>query len=146
MEMFDTIRVNADKLPVSEEERKLLIGQNFQTEDLDNTASVYRITDDGVLEECIYIWEEIPPKELALLPQEKTTKNKKFFDTNAPLNSHLRKKEIGWDVVEDIHQDILFYADINPPKSNRYDVIQFKARFSYGRLDSIKRFESTKYF
>ena len=50
MGMFDTVLINATLLPVSEEDKLRLKDETFQTKSLENSLSVYRITDDGILE------------------------------------------------------------------------------------------------
>ena len=50
MGMFDTVLINATFLPVSEEDKLRLKDKTFQTKSLENSLSVYRITDDGTLE------------------------------------------------------------------------------------------------
>ncbi|WP_338790496.1 hypothetical protein [Bernardetia sp. MNP-M8] len=49
--MFDTLKINTDKLPISEEERKHFNSNeiDWQTKDLDSLLAVYEITDDGKL-------------------------------------------------------------------------------------------------
>jgi hypothetical protein len=50
MGMFDTISVNFDLLPISEEEKQLMPREDFQTKSLEKCLLFYRITDDGFLE------------------------------------------------------------------------------------------------
>ncbi len=135
--MFDYIKINLDKLPITEKERESLEGKDFQTKDLDNTLSEYRITDDNFLEQYHWVWEQIPEHEIQPLPKQTPKKKKSVFELSNELNRDRRKKEIGWEKVEDVHKDIFFYA--TPHNSKNYEVIEFKARFSYGILDSIVR-------
>ena len=48
--MYDTILINIEKLPISEDEKAILKGESFQTKSLENSLDIYRITDDGILE------------------------------------------------------------------------------------------------
>ncbi len=48
--MFDTILINTEKLPISDEDKARLKGEIFQTKSLESSLDVYRITDEGVLE------------------------------------------------------------------------------------------------
>ena len=141
MGMFDYIKINLDKLPITEQERELLEGKEFQTKDLDNTLSEYRITDDNFLEEYHWVWEQIPEHEIPSPPKRSSKKKKSVFELSNELNRSRRKKEIGWEKVEDVHKDIFFYIALTPHDSKNYEVIEFKARFSYGILDSIIRVE-----
>ena len=51
-----------------------------------------------------------------------------------------RRKEIGWKIVEDIHKDIFFYTYIVKARDQKNkEWFNFRARFSYGKLDSIIR-------
>lgn len=49
MGMFDSIIINVEKLPVTQEEKKLLTDAVFQTKDLDNSLFLYMISDDDEL-------------------------------------------------------------------------------------------------
>ena len=141
MGMFDYIKINLDKLPITEKERELLEGKEFQTKDLDNTLSEYRITDDNFLEEYHWVWEEIPEYERPPIPKQTSKKKKLLSELVQEFNRDRRKREIGWEKVEDVHKDIFFYTGLTPYNSKNYEVIEFKARFSYGILDSIIRVE-----
>ena len=141
MGMFDYIKINLDKLPITEKERELLEGKDFQTKDLDNTLSEYRITDDNFLEEYHWVWEQIPEHEIPSLPKRTSKKKKSLSELVQELNRNRKKREIGWEKVEDVHKDIFFYKGFTPHDSKNYEVIEFKARFSYGILDSIIRVE-----
>jgi len=50
MAMFDTILINPEKLPISEEDKVRLKDETFQTKSLECTLDVYRITDEGIFE------------------------------------------------------------------------------------------------
>lgn len=137
MGMYDDIKINLDKLPITEKERELLEGKDFQTKDLDNTLSEYRITDDGFLEQYHWEWEEIPEHEQLPIPKRTSKKKKTLSELVQELNRDRRRREIGWEKVEDVHKDIFFYRSITPHGSESREWIEFKARFSYGKLDSI---------
>lgn len=141
MGMFDYIKINLDKLPITEKEHELLEDKEFQIKDLDNTLSEYRITHDNFLEEYHWVWEQIPEHEIPPLPKRSSKKKKSVFELSNELNRGRRKKEIGWEKVEDVHKDIFFYIGLTPHGSENYELIEFKARFSYGRLDNIIRVE-----
>ena len=100
-------------LPVSDKEKILLQNEEFQTNDLDRGRQDYRITDDGFLELVDWEWESIEKER--------------------------RKKTVGYERLEDVHKDIFFHAHIYKPNKNSYQSCEFKARFSYGNLDSIVR-------
>lgn len=98
-------------LPITDKEKILLQNAEFQTNDLGRGRRDYRITDDGFLELINWEWESI------------TREN--------------RKKIVGYERLEDVHKDISFHAQIYKPNKNSYQTCEFKARFSYGNLDSI---------
>jgi hypothetical protein len=131
MGMFDYIKINLDKLPITEKERKLLEGKDFQTKDLDKTLSEYRITDDGFLEQYHWEWEQIPEHEIQPLPKQTPKKKKSVFELSNELNRDRRKKEIGWEKVEDVHKDIFFYTSLTPHSSKSHGWIEFKAHFNW---------------
>lgn len=113
MGSYDKIFVNLERLPVTDKEKILLQNAEFQTNDLDRGRQDYRITDDGFLELIDWEWESIARET--------------------------RKKILDYERLEDVHQDIFFHAHIYKPNKNSYQTCEFKARFSYGKLDSIVR-------
>ena len=100
-------------MPVSDKEKILLQNEEFQTNDLDGGRQDYRITDDGFLELVDWEWGSIAKER--------------------------RNKILGYERLEDVHKDIFFHANINKPNKNSYQTYEFKARFSYGKLDSVVR-------
>ncbi len=50
MGMFDDVKISIEKLPISDEEKKML-GENpgWQTKDFDSSLDIIEITDDGEL-------------------------------------------------------------------------------------------------
>ena len=62
--MFDNLIINTDKLPVSDEEKKL-IGKNpnWQTKDFDCDLTEIYITDEGELKINRWNYEEVPKEE-----------------------------------------------------------------------------------
>ena len=63
--MFDTLIINTDKLPVTDEEKKL-IGENFgwQTKDFDCNLTEIYITDEGELKINRWDYEKIQKEEI----------------------------------------------------------------------------------
>ena len=121
MGMFDNLYINTDKLPVSDEEKKLF-GKNpdWQTKDLDCTLTKVIITDDGMLQIERFNYKTVP-KEERPHPND---------DGIMGLIGSLQKEN---EVLEtlDYHGIINFYCDF---KGKWYD---FYAKFTDGRLVSI---------
>jgi hypothetical protein len=113
MGLYDKILVKLEMLPITDKEKILLQNAEFQTNDLDRGRQDYRITDDGFLELIDWEWESVAKER--------------------------RKKIVGYERLEDVHKDIFFHTHIYKPNKNSYQTCEFKARFSYGHLDSIVR-------
>ncbi len=71
MGMYDTLHINTDKLPVSEEEKEFIKIHNpngdWQTKSLDSILAKYEITDEGKLLLIETGWledEDLAPKEI----------------------------------------------------------------------------------
>lgn len=69
--MFDTLYINPDKLPISDEEKEFLkkykANYDWQTKSLDSILATYEITDEGKLFLIKAGWleeEPINPKEI----------------------------------------------------------------------------------
>jgi len=64
MGMFDTLKINMDKLPLTPEERKGLGKEPwFQTKDFDCTLTEVYITDEGELKINRWEYESVPMEE-----------------------------------------------------------------------------------
>lgn len=121
MGMFDTIFINNNMLPISDEEKKL-IGENpnWQTKDLDCDLSEIYITDNGQL--TINRWElECVPKEERPYPDA---------DGLRGLIGSMRRVNERLEVIYH-HGYIKFYSSVG---GKWY---QFLAKFTDGRLESI---------
>ena len=77
MGLYDTLTINLSRLPISKSDQKLLKKEDFQTKDLDNCLSEYRITDDGFLEEHLWEWEIIPESERTPIENPSLNSNKR---------------------------------------------------------------------
>lgn len=71
MGMYDTLHINPDKLPISDEEKEFIKIHNpnydWQTKSLDSILATYQITDEGKLLLIESGWMEdknIAPKEI----------------------------------------------------------------------------------
>ena len=64
MSMFDSLFINTEKLPVTDDEKKI-IGDNreWQTQNFDNTLTEVYITDDGELKISRWEYETVPKEE-----------------------------------------------------------------------------------
>ena len=121
MGMFDTIFINNNMLPISDEEKKL-IGETmeWQTKDLDCALSEVHITDDGQL--IVYRWDlECVPKEERPYPDA---------DGLLGLRGIMRRVNERLEVIHH-HGYIKFYSFVG---GKWY---QFSAKFTDGRLESI---------
>lgn len=122
MGMYDNLIINTDKLPVTDEEKKL-IGKNpnWQTKDFDcNLTEVY-ITDEGELKINRWEYKEVP-KEERPYPDEEG-----FFGligSLKPVNKRL-------ETIEH-HGYVRFYSKIGD------DWYEFIAKFTDGKLISIE--------
>ena len=62
--MFDNVFINADMLPISDEEKaEIGEGHEWQTKDYENMLTEIYITDDGLLKVSQFELEEVPKKE-----------------------------------------------------------------------------------
>lgn len=115
MGMFDNLHINTDKLPVSDEEKKL-IGKNpnWQTKDFDCMLTDIYITDEGELtiRKFTYGWDE-------------TQKN--GFGTMGVLTEENVRTE-----VKPHHGYVNFYSNIGK------DWYEFFAKFTNGKLECIE--------
>ena len=115
MGMFDNLHINTDKLPVSDEEKKL-IGKNpnWQTKDFDCMLTDIYITDEGELtiRKFTYGWDE-------------TQKN--GFGTMGVLTEENVKTE-----TIPHHGYVNFYSTIGK------DWYEFFAKFTNGKLECIE--------
>jgi hypothetical protein len=116
MGMFDTIIINTDLLPISEEEKELLSKTNFQTKSLDNALFTYRITNDGFLEYLV------------------SSRNFGIKESFSPETDH-------WKRINDIHGYVSFYTSSR--KNNEW--FEFVAKFTDGKLVEIFRNQGHRY-
>lgn len=122
MGMFDTLIINTDKLPVSDEE-KARIGKNpgWQTKDFDCEMTVIYITDDGELKIKEFEYEVVP-KEQRPHPNAKGIMG---------LQGSLREVNVRL-VTEPHHGNVNFYNRIGD------DWYEFNTKFTDGKLVSIE--------
>ena len=115
MGMYDNLHINTDKLPVSDEEKKL-IGKNpnWQTKDFDCMLTDIHITDEGELtiRKFTYGWDE-------------TQKN--GFGTMGVLTEENVKTE-----TIQHHGYVNFYSNIGK------EWYEFFAKFTNGKLECIE--------
>ncbi len=131
--MFDQLKCEKE-LPLNDELKTLNVKWNkvtFQTKDLDNCLSDYRITQDGQLV------EEVVEKEYTYYTEEerKTLKGWSFIKDQKII------KEYSKDV--NYHGTIRFYDlfDLN----EKEDIwVEFDAHFVYGKLDKIELAKTEK--
>lgn len=114
MGMFDYLHINVDKLPVSDEEKNLIAGKAWQTQDLDCTLTDIHITDEGELtiRRFTYGWDE--------------TQKNGFGTFGVLFEENVRTETILH------HGDVNFYNSINK------DWYEFTAKFTNGKLESIE--------
>jgi hypothetical protein len=121
MGMFDYLYINTDKLPVSDEEKKLFGKKpDWQTKDLDCTLTKVIITDDGLLQTERFNYK-IVPKEERPHPND---------DGIMGLIGSFQKENITLETL-DYDGIINFYCDF---EGKWYE---FYAKFTDGRLVSI---------
>jgi hypothetical protein len=119
MGMFDSIKINSEKLPISAAGRVLLRNVVFQTKDLEKCLLMYQISDEGEL-----LLSEYPDKE------NKTEKIAVIFNEEYLTDFNL--KELTYSKIS-FHGYLRFYTMIN-------DVwYEFKAKFTDDMLISIER-------
>lgn len=117
MGMFDYLKISIDKLPITEEEKKLL-GKDpgFQTKEFDCIMAEVRITDDGQLEidRFNYGWDE--------------NATNGFGTKGALTHENNRTEKIPF------HGVFSFYTH------NRQDEwVEFVAKFTDGKLEEITK-------
>ena len=133
MSMFDELKCEK-KLPLDKELKRLNVkwGQViFQTKDLDNCLSNYRITKNGLLV------EDIVEKEYTYytLEERKKLKGWNFIKDEKILKEYSKKVEY--------HGTIKFYElfELN----DKEDIwVEFDAYFVYGKLDRIELVKTEK--
>ena len=131
--MFDEIKCEKE-LPLNDELKNLNVKWNevvFQTKDLDNCLSNYRITQDGDLV------EDIVEKEYTYYTEEERKKLKgwHFIKDEKIIKEYSKKVEY--------HGTIRFYEifDLN----DQEDIwAEFDAYFVYGKLDKIELAKTEK--
>lgn len=132
MGMFDVVKVNTDRLPVSDKEKLLIDESNveWQTKDLDCILTEIYITDEKELKINRWDLEEVP-KEKRPFPNGKGLQE--IMGSFKRVNQHLETlNHTGW---------ICFYGYIGN------DFYQFNAKFVDGKLITIgggKRKEMAK--
>lgn len=151
MGMFDNLRVDSP-LPDAEYQDR-----TFQTKSLECSLSDYTITHDGRLVLRQVEWEETPEQERPYYGTEEWERGGivRFFGL-------LREKSAQNVILDDFHGDIIFYATVNAPDHAVFAinfregttsvfeadgtttpiepvVVYYKARFTDGRLQWIRR-------
>lgn len=115
MGMFDNLHINTEKLPVSDEEKKL-IGKNiiWQTKDFDCTLTDIHITDDNELtiRRFEHGWDE--------------TQKNGFGTMGVLIEQNVRTEIIPYNGF------VNFYTNIES------DWYEFFAKFTNGKLESIE--------
>jgi hypothetical protein len=131
--MFDNIKCEKE-LPLNDELKTLDVKWNevnFQTKDLDNCLSNYRITQDGELV------EDVVEKEYTYYTEEERKKLKGFYFVKDEKVIKEYSKKIEY------HGTIRFYElfDLNEQE----DIwAEFDAHFVYGKLDKIELAKTEK--
>ena len=131
--MFDQLKCEKE-LPLNDELKTLDVKWNevtFQTKDLDNCLSDYRITQDGQLV------EDVVEKEYTYYTEEERKKLKGW--------SYIKDAKIIKEYSKDVnyHGTIRFYElfDLN----EKEDIwVEFDAHFVYGKLDKIELIRNEK--
>jgi hypothetical protein len=133
MSMFDNIKCEKE-IPLNDELKTLDVKWNevtFQTKDLENCLSDYRITHDGELV------EDVVEKEFTYYTEKERKKLKgwHFIKDERIINEYSKKVEY--------HGTIRFYEmfDLN----EEHDIwAEFDAHFIYGKLDKIELAKTKK--
>ena len=131
--MFDQLKCEKE-LPLNDELKTLNVKWNeviFQTKDLDNCLSNYRITQDGELV------EEVVEKEYTYYTKEELKKLKgwHFIKDEKIVKEYSKKVEY--------HGTIRFYELLN--LNEQEDIwAEFDAHFVYGKLDKIELAKTEK--
>lgn len=122
MGMYDYLMINTGKLPVTDEEKKL-IGENpgWQTKSFDCILTEIYITDDGQLLINRWNYEEVPKEERPYPDGEGLLR----------LAGALRRVNERLEVIE-YHGYVNFYSNIGD------DWYEFYAKFTDGKLVSIE--------
>lgn len=123
MSMFDSLFININKLPITEEER-IVIGdkKEWQTKDFDCELTEIYITDDDELK--INRWEyETVPKEERPYPDDDGLKG--LFGCIKRVNERL--------------ETIPYHGIINFYGKHNNDWFEFFAKFTDGKLVSISK-------
>lgn len=128
--MYDSIRVKA-KLPLTDELKDLKYDWSnveFQTKDLENCLLEYTINEDGTLT------EHITEYEYTYYTPEERKKDKSLKPWNIVKEQKLLKEE---HKALDYHGAFVFYC-YEPYGEEETITADFKAYFSYGKLDKIE--------
>lgn len=122
MGMYDDLYINTDKLPVTDEEKKI-IGKNlnWQTKDFDCELTEIYITDEGELKVNRWNYEVVPKEER---PHPDGVGLLEF-------NGWLRRVNERLEVIQ-YHGYVNFYSYIGN------DLYEFFAKFTNGKLECIK--------
>jgi hypothetical protein len=120
MGLFDTLYINTNKLPISDDEKKKL-GDNtdFQTKSLDCIMTEIYITDDGFLDVNDFEYETVPQEERPY-PNDEGLKGS--FGSIRRVNERLERMKDFTGVIEFYNLD--------------FDFIAF---FKNGKLEKIER-------
>ena len=117
--MFDSIKINSQKLPISAVEKELLKDVVFQTKDLEKCLLIYQISDAGELLLSEYPDKENKDEKIAVMFNEEYLTDfdlKDLTHSKIPFHGYLR-----------------FYTMVN-------DIwYEFKAKFTDDTLISIER-------
>ena len=119
MSMYDELYINTNKLPITDEEKKIL-GDNvrWQTKDLENILTEIYITNEGELKINKFTYEIVPENERPY-PNEKGIKG---------LMGSLKRTNEKLETIN-YHGLITFYnKDYN-----------FIAKFTNGKLEKIEK-------
>lgn len=156
MGMYDDLRVEA-ALPDAEYQ-----GRTFQTKSLGCGLSTYTITSAGRLVLRQVQWEAVPEEERPLYGTEVWERG-----GLARISGSMRERLVEDVVLDDFHDDIIFYDTVNAPNGALYAInfqegttaffgedgtttpftpvmVYYKARFSDGWLQWIRRISQTE--
>ena len=122
MGMYDNLIINTDKLPVTDEEKKL-IGKNpnWQTKDFDCVLTEIYITDEGELKINRWNYEKVPKEEI---PHPNSEGLRGLMGIVRRVNERL-------ETIEH-HGYVNFYSNIGG------DWYEFFAKFTDGKLVAIE--------
>jgi len=119
--MFDTIHINADKLPVSDIDKSILSNViEYQTKSFDNLLDEYYINDDDEIKIRRFDFEDVPPEK------------RKYPDPNHKLHFIGALRQVN-ERFEDFYYTgtFIFYTSVND------DWYQFEASAMYGKVLQI---------